>query len=98
MSSKKNGSRTTPVGTDPVTRWLAGAVRSPSIFDAKAGAQLFISLALATFPDVEITEARRLQNQYWNAFKHATTRGGEEREVNYDLLRRFTDEHTLRLS
>jgi hypothetical protein len=58
----------------------------------KAGAQPFSSHALAAFSDLEIGDLRRLQNQYWNAFKHATTRSGEER-ADHDLLKRFTDGH-----
>jgi hypothetical protein len=44
-----------------------------------------------TFPDLDLGEIRRLQNQYWNAFKHAQTRGGIEREDS-ELLERFDDE------
>ena len=39
----------------------------------KAGAKPFSTHALATFPSLDIQKIRRLQNQYWNAFKHATT-------------------------
>jgi hypothetical protein len=56
----------------------------------KAGFQPFSSHALATFPGLEIRKLRRLQNQYWNAFKHATTRNGEER-ADHELLKRFSD-------
>src|SRR5262249_6891256 len=63
----------------------------------KAGEEPFSTHALLTFPDLDRGEIRRLQNQYWNAFKHAQTRGGIERE-DRDLLERFEDEvndHTL---
>jgi hypothetical protein len=46
--------------------------------------------ALASFPDLDIREFRRLQRQYCNAFKHATTLDGEDR--SQELLNRFDDE------
>jgi hypothetical protein len=58
----------------------------------KAGAEPFSVHVQATFPDLKLKEIRRLQNQYWNAFKHATTRDGEDRS-DQNLLARFTDEH-----
>jgi hypothetical protein len=63
----------------------------------KAGEEPFSTHALLTFPDLDPGEIRRLRNQYWNAFKHAQTRGGIEREDS-ELLERFEDEvndHTL---
>jgi hypothetical protein len=63
----------------------------------KAGAKPFTSHALATFPDLKIEDVRRLQNQFWNAFKHAVTRDGNERN-DRELLERFSDlqnDHTL---
>jgi hypothetical protein len=60
----------------------------------KAGAEPFSTHALLTFPDLNIGKIR---NQYWNAFKHAQTRGGIERDDS-ELLERFEDEvndHTL---
>jgi|SRR5262245_45591990 len=53
----------------------------------KAGEKPFSTHALLTFPDLDRGEIRRLQNQYWNAFKHAQTRGGIERE-DRDMLER----------
>ena len=41
--------------------------------------------------NVENTTYNRLRNQYWNAFKHATTREGLDRE-DEELLAAFTDE------
>jgi hypothetical protein len=55
-----------------------------------SGAEPFTSHVLATFPDVDLKEIRRLQNQFWNSFKHAVTRGGEER-ADHELLDRFND-------
>ncbi|HVI12045.1 MAG TPA: hypothetical protein VM822_04165 [Pseudolabrys sp.] len=63
----------------------------------KAGAEPFSTHVLATFPSLDIQKIRRLQNQYWNAFKHATTRDGLERD-DQELLDRFDDDtnnHTL---
>src|SRR5262249_15259978 len=63
----------------------------------KAGEKPFSTHVLATFPDLKISEIRQLQNQYWNAFKHARTHGGIDREDS-ELLERFGDEvndHTL---
>lgn len=58
----------------------------------KAGSQPFTSHILKSNPDFDIRELRRLQRQYWNAFKHATHRhSGKERDDD-DLLLRFTDE------
>jgi hypothetical protein len=56
----------------------------------KAGQQPFFSHALATFPDLNPKEIRRLRNQFWNAFKHATTQSGKERD-DRKLLKRFDD-------
>jgi hypothetical protein len=60
----------------------------------KAGAKPFSTHALLTFPDINIGKIR---NQYWNAFKHAQTRDGIERDDS-ELLERFDDavnDHTL---
>jgi hypothetical protein len=56
----------------------------------KAGAEPLMSHILTTQPHRTIEEVRTLQRQYWNAFKHALTHGGGEREDD-DLLSRFTD-------
>lgn len=56
----------------------------------KVGGTPFSSHAQATFPDLDIKEIRRLQRQFWNAFKHASSRGGVDR-ADEQLLRRFDD-------
>jgi len=57
----------------------------------KAGAQPFSSHMLKAFPDLDIGGLRRIQRQYWNAFKHAThLQGGKERDDD-ELLSQFTD-------
>ncbi len=49
--------------------------------------------ALATFPTLDIPKLKRIRNQYWNAFKHATTRDGLDR-ADEELVERFND-HVL---
>jgi hypothetical protein len=56
----------------------------------KRGEQPFSSHALATFPDLDAKKIRRLRNQFWNAFRHASTQKGEERD-DRKLLKRFND-------
>jgi hypothetical protein len=58
---------------------------------------LRVNHILATVPDFDIGRIRKVQRQYCNAFKHAETRKGKERDDS-DLLGRFNDtvnEHTL---
>src|SRR5689334_22451529 len=55
-----------------------------------AGSNPFSDHFLATFPDMKIGDVRKLRNQYWNAFKHATTRGERERD-DKELLLNFDD-------
>jgi hypothetical protein len=57
----------------------------------KAAAEPFSTHILKTMSDLNIGDVRRLQNQYWNAFKHAATRGGLDRP-DQQLIERFTDE------
>ncbi|MGY2920549.1 hypothetical protein [Bradyrhizobium sp. USDA 3262] len=45
---------------------------------------------LETVPDLDIGKLRRLQRQYWNAFKHMEDRGGEPRD-DADTLAAFDD-------
>jgi hypothetical protein len=67
-------------------------VRANRIYARKAGAEPFTSHILKTQPDLDIIELRKLQCQYWTAFKHATHRhSGKEREDD-ELLSRFSDE------
>jgi hypothetical protein len=56
----------------------------------KRGSPPFLSHALATFHDLDETQFRRLRNQFSNAFKHATTHKGKERD-DRKLLGRFND-------
>lgn len=56
----------------------------------KSGAKPFTSHMLEAVPDLTIKKIRRLQRQYWAAFKHAAHHSGEERKDD-ELLRQFTD-------
>jgi hypothetical protein len=85
--------------SDPVSvHTLACAGREIAEYlTCKSGEEPFSTHAVLTFPDLNIGKIRQLQNQYWNAFKHAQTRDGLEREDS-ELLERFGDEvndHTL---
>lgn len=55
------------------------------------GEQPFHQHALDTHADLAPGELKKLKNQYWNAFKHATMRGGGPRS-DVELLSRFDDE------
>lgn len=79
---------------DPVSvHCLAGGGCELIEYYAKrVGAEPFTSHALKTFPEIKVQEIRKLQRQYWNAFKHAIHQhSGEERDDDA-LLERFTDE------
>lgn len=45
---------------------------------------------LETVPDLDIAKLRKLQRQYWNAFKHMNDREGQERNDS-DVLASFDD-------
>ncbi|MFK4657150.1 hypothetical protein [Bradyrhizobium japonicum] len=50
----------------------------------------FSTHIMETYPDLDIGKIRRLQRQYWNAFKHLSTRDGLQREDDA-LLAAFND-------
>jgi hypothetical protein len=58
----------------------------------KAGAQPFVSHILQTQPHLDIKALRKVQRQYWNAFKHALERHGRAEREDHELLSSFTDE------
>jgi hypothetical protein len=58
----------------------------------KVGAQPFTSYMLKSRPDLDIAKLRKIQRQYWNAFKHATHLRDEKERNDDELLLRFTDE------
>jgi hypothetical protein len=78
---------------DPVSvHCLAnGACELIEFYVKKAGAEPLVSHILQTQPHLDIEVIKRMQRKYWNAFKHATTRGGEERQDD-ELLSMFTDQ------
>jgi hypothetical protein len=85
---------------DPVSvHCLAGGGSEVIEFYAsKAGREPFVTRILRDNPEIDLRKLRRLQRQYWAAFKHATRRVGKgrsSREVERDdeeLLANFTDE------
>src|SRR5262249_48898249 len=60
-------------------------------FVKKAGGQPFTSHMLKAFPHLDVGKLRRLQRQYWNAFKHATHQRSDRERDDDELLTRFTD-------
>jgi hypothetical protein len=50
----------------------------------------FSTHMLESVPDLDMKKIRRLRNQYWNAFKHLTTHGGEPRD-DAETLATFDD-------
>ncbi len=59
-------------------------------YAAKAGADPLMSNMLQARPDLNIGKLKKIQRQYWNAFKHAAHLGGKERDDD-ELLSQFTD-------
>jgi hypothetical protein len=57
----------------------------------KAGEQPFSTHTLAMHPDIDSGRLRGLRNQFWNAFKHATTQKGLDRN-DEQLLADFRDD------
>jgi hypothetical protein len=57
----------------------------------QAGTEPFTTHILKTHPDLDTAKIKGIRNQFWNAFKHATTRGGEIRD-DTELLEAFSDE------
>ncbi|QRM35444.1 hypothetical protein [Microvirga sp. VF16] len=63
----------------------------------KARQTSFFDHARKHQPDLDTKKIRRVRNQYWNAFKHATSQSGFDRQ-DEELLASFSDEvndHTL---
>jgi hypothetical protein len=66
---------------DPVsvhTLACAGGELADRLASAK-GAMPFSAHALAVVPNLDDKRLKRVRNQFWNAFKHATTRKGVPR-------------------
>jgi hypothetical protein len=63
----------------------------------RAQQEPFATEIMTTFSDLKMRDIRRIRNQFWNAFKHATTRAGNDR-TDEELLMNFDDrqnEHAL---
>jgi hypothetical protein len=61
----------------------------------KVQGEPFVSHILNQNPDLDMARVRRIQRQFWTAFKHATRKQGKGTEVERDdeeLLGRFTDD------
>jgi hypothetical protein len=56
----------------------------------RAQQEPFVTEIMATFDHLEVRDIRRIRNQYWNAFKHATTLSGQIR-ADDELLANFDD-------
>jgi hypothetical protein len=59
-------------------------------FAKKAGGKPFASHMLETHPDLDSAKLHGIQRKYWNAFKHALDRKGDERN-DEELLAAFDD-------
>ena len=65
----------------------------------RAGKQPFSTQILGQFPDMDRSRLNRIRNKYWNAFKHATTRKGLDRQ-DEEVIQQFDDgvnDHVLYL-
>ncbi|MBB4041815.1 hypothetical protein GGR34_003496 [Microvirga flocculans] len=81
---------------DPVSvHCLAGGGCEVIEFYAGKSAAPFVTQVLNENPNIDLERFRRLQRQYWTAFKHATRWVGKGKAVERDddeLLYQFTDE------
>ena len=69
----------------------AGLAKSSNSLAEQAGTEPFSTHILKTRPDLDIAKMKSIRNQFWNAFKHTTTRRGEIRN-DTELLEAFSDE------
>lgn len=78
---------------DPISVHVlaSGAAEVLDALADRAGIFRMSTHILDTVPDITMQEIRGLRNQHWNAFKHATTRDGLDRQDD-DLMGRFGDE------
>jgi hypothetical protein len=78
---------------DPVSvNCLAtGGCEMIEYFAEKVGAKPFTSHILKTFPNVDIKAIRRLQRQFWTAFKHPIDLHARREREDDELLSRFDD-------
>jgi hypothetical protein len=78
---------------DPVSvhSLACGAGEILDILAEQTGTEPFSTDILAARSDLDIVKLKHIRNQYWNAFKHATTHKGEPRD-DAVLLNSFSDE------
>jgi hypothetical protein len=78
---------------DPVSvhSLACGAGEILDILAEQTGTEPFSTHILAARSDLDIVKIKHIRNQYWNAFKHATTHKGEPRD-DAVLLNSFSDE------
>jgi len=78
---------------DPVSvqSLACGAGEILDILAEQTGTEPFSTHILAARSDLDIVKLKHIRNQYWNAFKHATTHKGEPRD-DAVLLNSFSDE------
>ena len=72
-----------------------GACEVIDFYAKKVQGEPFVSHILNQNPDLDMARVRRIQRQFWTAFKHATRKQGKGTEVERDdeeLLGRFTDD------
>ena len=60
----------------------------------QAGTEPFSTHILKTRPDLDIAKMKSIRNQFWNAFKHTTTRRGEY-ETTPSYWKRFLTSRTM---
>src|SRR6266516_3347971 len=79
---------------DPVSvHCLAnGGCELIEFYAKKAGGEPFTSHILKTQPKLDIVALRKIQRQYWTAFKHAVHQRSQQERNDEKLLSRFTDE------
>ena len=70
------------VGGGEISEWLA----------QKAGAETFTTHALLTFPKLTVADLQSIRRRHWNAFKHATTQNGKDRD-DAEILDNFDQSH-----
>ena len=78
---------------DPVSvHCLAnGGCEMVEFYAQKAGAKPFTSHILQTIPNIDVKEIRKLQRQFWSAFKHPINLHTRQERDDDELLSRFDD-------
>lgn len=79
---------------DPISVHVlaCGAGEIANHLSKKAEKPTFSLHLLSVNPDLDEGGLKALRNRYWNAFKHATTQGGKDRDDD-EILQNFRDDH-----